>query len=68
MSEIESSHIRKVSNIVHTSVDDARASLEFITDLVTLQDALDYAVRNGKKTLAGLIRRRMNKLAKEVKA
>jgi hypothetical protein len=68
MSETKRTHIRKVSSIVHTSVDDARASLEFMTDLVELQDALDYAVRNDRKTLAMLIQRRINKLTKAVKA
>jgi hypothetical protein len=68
VNELRKKHIRKVSNIVHTSVDDAKSSLEFMTDLVELQDALDYAVRNSRKTLTVLIRRRIKKLTKAVKA
>ena len=68
MSDTKRTHIRKVSSIVHTSVEDAKASLEFMRDLVELQDALDYAVRNGRKTLTVLIQRRIKKLTKAVKA
>ena len=56
---MESIKKNEISNIVNTSVEDARSSLDFINDLDVLNGALEIAIERDYKTLAKLLKSRI---------
>jgi len=59
---MESIKKNEISNIVNTSVKDARSSLDFIDDLDVLNGALKIAIERDYKTLAKLLKSRISRI------
>lgn len=56
---------KAVNRLVHTSVDDCKASLAFVTDLAVLHAALEECELGGQKTKAKHISARINQIEKD---
>lgn len=55
---------KSAKNLVYTSADDCRVSLNFATDTTVLTEALRLAQEEGFKTKANHIQRKINQLLK----